>query len=102
MGDNIRQLNVIGTGCPMNFVLIKTTLDRIPAGELLRVQLDKASVGFDVAESLRNSGYEVVSIEEKADHTEALVRKRPQTAWARLPHRARNKQPCGSNRRHRV
>lgn len=52
MGDNIRQLNVIGTGCPMNFVLIKTTLDRIPAGELLRVQLDKTSVGFDVAESL--------------------------------------------------
>ena len=37
-----QTLNLIGTGCPMNFVLIKTTLDRMPAGEPLRVFLDRA------------------------------------------------------------
>ena len=41
MKQYAQTLNLIGTGCPMNFVLIKTALDRMPPGELLQVFLDR-------------------------------------------------------------
>ena len=65
MKNYTQKLNLIGTGCPMNFVLIKTTLDRMPAGELLQVFPDKAPKGPDVAESLAAGGYDVLSIGKK-------------------------------------
>ncbi|HUU29266.1 MAG TPA: sulfurtransferase TusA family protein [archaeon] len=94
----------MGTPCPMNFVLIKTALDRMTAGELLKVYLDKAPVGPDVAESLTSCGYELSSIEEKAEVTIILVRKRVQTKFTGPQSRTRRKgcKGCGSKRRTRV
>jgi TusA-related sulfurtransferase len=100
MKKHSQHLNLVGTACPMNFVLIKTTLDRMAAGELLEVQLDRSPVGSDVAESLTNCGYDLVSFEEKGEFAVLLVRKRVQVARKNFPTRLRQPE-CGSKRRRR-
>ena len=96
-----QTLDLTGTSCPMNFVLIKSTLDRMAPGEFLQARLDKAPVGPDVAASLRESGYDVVSVEEKEDNCVVVVRKRPQAARASAGLRARRSKGCGSAGRRR-
>ena len=96
-----QTLNLIGTGCPMNFVLIKTTLDRMPAGEPLRVFLDRAPVGTDVAANLTAGGYDVLSIGKKNEATEIVVRKRTPTRAVAPPRRRGPCEGCGGSRRRR-
>ena len=96
-----QTLNLVGTSCPMNFVLIKSTLDRMPPGELLQARLDKAPVGPDIASSLTGCGYDVVSVEEKEDSCVVVVRKKPSVARAVPSLRARRSKGCGSARRRR-
>jgi TusA-related sulfurtransferase len=97
-----RTLNLIGTGCPMNFVLIKSTLDRMQAGELLQVFLDKAPLGPDVAENLSAGGYDVLSIGRKNEATEIVVRKRSASPGAATStRRGRPCKGCGGSRRKR-
>ena len=96
-----QTLNLIGTGCPMNFVLIKTTLDRMPAGELLQVFLDRAPVGPDVAETLSANGYDVLSIGKKNEATEIVVRKRAVARAVNVPRRRGPCEGCGGARRRR-
>ena len=101
MPQNIETLNLVGTPCPMNFVMIKTTLDRMPAGELLQVSLDQSPVGLDVAGSLRDNGYDVVSIEERPDRTVVQVRKRPFAGGMAGGRKERHGGGCGSTARRR-
>ena len=101
MAQNLEILNLMGTPCPMNIVMIKTTLDRMPAGELLQVSLDQSPVGLDVAGSLRDNGYDVVSIEERPDRTVVLVRKRPYAGRMAGERRERRGGGCGSAARRR-
>lgn len=96
-----QTLNLVGTSCPMNFVLIKSTLDRMAPGEFLQARLDKAPVGPDVAASLAESGYDVVSVEEKEDSCVVAVRKKPAVAGTSPSLRARRSKGCGSARRRR-
>ena len=98
-----QTLNLIGTGCPMNFVLVKTALDRMPTGELLQVFLDRAPVGPDVAENLSAGGYDVLYIGKKNEATEIVVRKRPAVRMVNTSGRTRPCRGCpGSRRRRRV
>lgn len=90
-----QTLNLMGTSCPMNFVLIKSALDRMPPGGVIQARLDKASVGTDVAASLRESGYEVVSLKEKEGACVLVVRKRPPGARKPVSLRARRNKDCG-------
>jgi len=98
-----QTLNLVGTSCPMNFVLIKSTLDRMAPGEFLQARLDKAPVGPDVAASLRECGYHVVSADEKEDSYVVVVRKRPAAFRKQVSLRARRNKDCGcgSSRRRR-
>ena len=98
-----QTLNLVGTACPMNFVLIKTALDRMPPGEYLRALVDKAPVGPDVASSLTECGYHVVSAQEKEGLYVLVVRKRPAAARKQVSLRARRNKDCGcgSSRRRR-
>jgi len=102
MQNVAQKLNLVGTPCPMNFVRIKETLDRMPSGQLLQVRLDKPPVGPDVAESISASGYDVLSIQEQEDATILVLRKRPTLAGISLSRRAsRRRGGCGSTRRRR-
>jgi len=74
---DIETLNLVGTPCPLNFVTIKTTLDRLDPGVRVRVRLDPDPVGSDVAASLRDNGYDVLSVSVEAEAYVAVVRRRP-------------------------
>lgn len=99
MQSYAQTLNLIGTGCPMNFVLIKATLDRMPPGELLQVFLDPAPLLPDVAENLVAGGYDVLSIGKKNEATELVVRKRAVARTVSLNSRGRPCRGCGGPKR---
>lgn len=88
-----RSLDLTGVSCPMNFVLVKQTLDSMPAGECLQVRLDRESVERDMAESLSGFGYDVVSVSEDSGHSVMVVRRRKKNAAGFLP-RARRAGGC--------
>jgi TusA-related sulfurtransferase len=100
MSADIQRINLVGTPCPMNFVLIKRTLDGMPPGESLEVLLDRSPVGLDVAESLSGCGYEVVSIREQGEVTVVVTRKHkgPVQSVSSRPDRRRG---CTESRRRR-
>ena len=103
MISHAQTLNLVGTACPMNFVLIKTALDRMLPGEYLQALLDKPPVGPDVAASLTECGYHVVSAGEKEDSYVVVVVKRPSAARRQVSLRVRRNKDCGcgSSRRRR-
>ena len=72
-----RSLNLVCTPCPMNFVLVKQTLDKMPSGECLEVRLAAGETGAEVVDSLSGLGYDIVSVDSRsADGILVVVRRR--------------------------
>ena len=49
--------------CPINFVMAKVELEKIPIGKTLEVILDDGAPIRNVPESFKNQGQEVIKIE---------------------------------------
>lgn len=71
-------LDLRGVACPMNFVKTKLFMDKIPAGEVLRVLLDDGEPIESVSESIQAEGHELVQRERQPQgHYSVLIRKNP-------------------------
>ncbi|MBW7998127.1 MAG: sulfurtransferase TusA family protein [Candidatus Glassbacteria bacterium] len=92
-------LNLVGTPCPMNFVQIKTVLDRSEPGRPLAVLVDSGPVGQDLADSLRMGGYDILAIEERGNSLLVTVRKRK--IISARPVSRRDDTPCHKSARRR-
>ena len=97
-------LNLMGLGCPMNFVAIKNALDRLEAGSRVEARLDAGPDAEDVTASLREGGYDVLSVKQESSAVVIVVRRRTAGSLRVDPSRRRRRDsgPCSqSNRRSR-
>ncbi len=58
-----RELNLKGKICPYTFIESMLALEEMKIGEVLRVIVDYAPAACDVPRSLKNEGYEVLSVD---------------------------------------
>jgi TusA-related sulfurtransferase len=70
------MLNLVGTPCPMNFVQIKSALDRAEPGAPLDALVDAGPIGTDLTDSLRMGGYDILAVEDRGNELLLTVRKR--------------------------
>ena len=91
------MLNLVGTPCPMNFVEIKTALERAEPGASLDALVDGGPVGADLADSLKINGFDILSIAERGASLLLTVRKR-QIVSVRISPR-RKETPCHKSAR---
>ena len=71
-----RLLDLRGVACPMNFVKTKLYLDKLAAGETVRVLLDAGEPVESVSSSIVAEGHELMeSQQEDSGHYRLLIRK---------------------------
>ncbi len=58
-----KELNLKGKVCPYTFVESMLTLEEMKIGEVLRVIVDYLPAVSDVPRSLKNEGYEILSVD---------------------------------------
>lgn len=70
------ELDLRGVACPMNFVKARLFLDKLAAGQTLKMLVDAGEPVDSVCQSLSQEGHEILSREEDAaGHFKVLVRK---------------------------
>jgi len=74
--NNEPSLDVRGISCPMNFVRIKIALEYLPPGTVLSVLVDASPMAQDVESSLKDQGYEVLTLVEIDGEATLEVRKK--------------------------
>lgn len=62
------RLDLRGTPCPLNFVRTRLKLEQLPAGTPLEVWLDAGEPMQHVPDSLRQQGYEILTIQPQDDY----------------------------------
>ncbi len=71
-----RELDITGEVCPMTFVRVKLELERMGAGQSLRILLRGEEPLHNVPRALLDHGHEILSIRPlEGDRHEILVRK---------------------------
>jgi tRNA 2-thiouridine synthesizing protein A len=71
-----KELNLTGDICPITFVKSKLMLEKMNAGEILKVTLDYAPSAVNVPRSLEHDGHQVLKVEEvQKELWEVLVKK---------------------------
>lgn len=68
-------LDARGKSCPLPIVLLAKALRARDGGQSLTIQADDRAFPEDVRAWCRKTGNELVSLETKAGHYEAVVRK---------------------------
>ncbi|MEN9216434.1 MAG: sulfurtransferase TusA family protein [Gloeomargarita sp. HHBFW_bins_162] len=61
-------LDLRGTPCPLNFVRTRLQLEQLPPGTPLEVWLDGGEPIQQVPDSLRQQGYEILTIQPQDDY----------------------------------
>lgn len=56
-----KELNLLGTPCPINFVRTKLALDEMQAGEILEVQVDDGEAIESVPASVEAEGHSILA-----------------------------------------
>lgn len=67
-------LDLRGTPCPLNFIRSKLQLEKMSAGELLEIWLDRGEPIEQVPNSLMMEGYTIEKTQEQEDFFALLVR----------------------------
>jgi TusA-related sulfurtransferase len=61
------SIDITGETCPMTFVRVRLALDRMPAGQVLRVLLRGDEPRRNVPRTATEQGHAVIGTEEQAD-----------------------------------
>ncbi|KUK61900.1 sulfurtransferase TusA family protein [Methanoculleus sp.] len=64
-----------GTYCQAPVIMLKEEMDRLPAGGVLKVDVDNAPTGEDVRVWARRMGHEIVGEEKAGEKTTFSIRK---------------------------
>jgi TusA-related sulfurtransferase len=74
--SEVRNLDLRGVACPLNFVKTKLLIDKLNIGDSVEVLLDKGEPVESVCSSMQAEGHQLVSREETGDgHYRVLIRK---------------------------
>ena len=68
-----KELNLKGKICPYTFIESMLALEEMKVGEVLRVIVDYAPAVCDVPRSLKNEGYEILSVDRLNEADWAIV-----------------------------
>ncbi|MHC4423830.1 MAG: sulfurtransferase TusA family protein, partial [Planctomycetota bacterium] len=71
-----RVIDLRGVACPLNFVKAKLELEKVAAGEILEVLLDKGEPVRNVPDSFTEQGQEVIEVKNLGDHFFVRVRRK--------------------------
>jgi TusA-related sulfurtransferase len=71
--NTVRELNLRGVACPMNFVKTKLFLDKMQAGEVVKVLLDPGEPVESVTTSIRQEGHEILQSIQMVDESQDPV-----------------------------
>lgn len=70
------NLDLRGVACPMNFVKTRLFLDKLPAGDILKVLVDGGEPVESVCASLKEEGHEIISSEDQGQgYFQVTIRK---------------------------
>lgn len=70
------ELDLRGVPCPMNFVKTRLFLDKLPAGDLLKILVDQGEPVESVSQSIAQEGHEILSQNEQPEgHFRVTIRK---------------------------
>lgn len=70
----MKELNLKGVKCPLNFVKAKLALEKMAVGEELKIFVDLGESAESVTKSLLQEGYIILSQKENADLHELIVK----------------------------
>jgi tRNA 2-thiouridine synthesizing protein A len=71
------QLDITGENCPMTFVRAKLCIERLAAGQILRIRLRDGEPLENVPRAVADHGHEILSLNETEEGIfELIVRKR--------------------------
>jgi TusA-related sulfurtransferase len=71
----VQDLDITGETCPMTFVRVRLALDRMKAGEVLRVALRGEEPRRNVPRTAAEQGHAVLREEESGDTLRLWIRK---------------------------
>ncbi len=71
----MKNLDLRGVACPLNFVKTKIQLEKMDVEDILEIYLDYGEAIESVPPSLKEEGHEVLSIEEIENYFKVVVRK---------------------------
>ena len=74
--ESCKRLDLSSVKCPINFVMAKVELEKIPIGQTLEVVLDDGDPIRNVPESFANQGQEIVKIEHLSGKSNLMIVKR--------------------------
>jgi tRNA 2-thiouridine synthesizing protein A len=64
-----------GQSCPLPIVLVSKAIKVLTVGQQLRVSADDRAFLPDIQAWCRKTGHELVSVENRTSHVEAVIRK---------------------------
>ena len=70
-----KTLDVQGIACPVNAVRVKAAIALLKEEELLKVLVDEGEALLRVAQTLKDSGYRIVKVENRGDGMSIIVGK---------------------------
>lgn len=73
--DGIKELDLRGTGCPLNFVKTKLALEELGEGELLEVIIDDGDPVRNVPRSVKDEGHQIIKVEKVDQAFKLLIKK---------------------------
>ena len=76
MQDVTREIDITNDLCPMTFVRTRLALDRMQAGQVLRVRLRGEEPLRNVPRTAREQGHDVLSLDLDADGVATLLLRR--------------------------
>jgi len=68
-------LDARGQSCPLPIVLVAKAIKNVPVGDRILVSADDRAFLPDIQAWCRKTGHELVSIENRPSHIEALIQK---------------------------
>ncbi|MCH2227806.1 MAG: sulfurtransferase TusA family protein [Candidatus Caenarcaniphilales bacterium] len=60
---SVKEMDLRGTACPINFVRIKIALDAAPEETIIKAIIDDGEAYESVPQSIREEGHEIISLE---------------------------------------
>lgn len=70
----MKELNLKGVKCPLNFVKAKLALEKMAVGEELKIFVDLGESAESVIKSLLQEGYMILSQNENTNLLELIVK----------------------------
>ncbi|MBN1755869.1 sulfurtransferase TusA family protein [bacterium] len=71
-----REVDCVGFFCPVPIAMTKEEMDKMEAGQVLKVEADDPAAEEDIARWAKRTGHEVLKLEKKGNILTFYIKKR--------------------------